>query len=103
MDRFLLADNPRTNRGLSIIHMLDPIAIILVEDEHIISSKHYEHCIHAATGEKFTLIIHHMFTTNMAGMDDNIGENMVKKLLQRAWHWFDDFLKWEDEQNIREQ
>lgn len=96
MDRFLLADNPRTNRGLSIVHMMDPVAIIIVDEGHVNTGKKQKHFEYDY--ELYTLSMHHFFTTNMAGLDDKIGNEMTDKLLSKAWHWFKSYLQWEDEQ-----
>jgi hypothetical protein len=97
MDRFLLAENPMSeSRDLAIIHTIEPVAIIGVLENF--EKHHQPHAHFNHFGEEYTLYIHHMFTTNMAGLDEAEGKKMVDKLLKRAWHWFAAYMEWEDQQ-----
>lgn len=108
MDRFLLAENPMNSDGqpIAIIHTITPIAIIALylDEAPKGDSKLYRAFEHHPSGsekEIWTLKIHHLFTTNMAALDEVESEKMIDKLLTRAWHWYKSYLEWEDK-NIDE-
>lgn len=46
--------------------------------------------------EHWTLSIHHLFTTNMAASDDDQASARASKLIDKAWHWYKNYLIWED-------
>lgn len=102
MDRFILGENPRTMRGLSIIQLIEPITIILVH-EGIVTFHHDNKCYHKhfvyknSDGEieNYTFQIHHLFTT-----DFNIDNHEIKanKVMDKAFHWYADYLTWQDQQ-----
>lgn len=96
MDRFLLAENPRNLKaGVAIIHTIDPVAIIGVIEGHHQRGQHFRHFSYG--NEQFTLYIHHLFTTNMNAADDEQASIIADKLLKRAWHWYESYLEWEDQ------
>jgi hypothetical protein len=106
MDKYLLAENPLTDNGdLAIIKTVDPIAIIGIKEGHNLVPDH-PCSFWQYGGEKYTLYVHHLFTTkfteqvsNIAFVDvaDNSREKLVKKELRRAWKWFEAYLIAEDE------
>lgn len=101
MDRFLLAENPMhpDHSGCFIIHMLDPIAIIGCHEHHIEHKRphrHYSFINGDGVPEHWTLSVHHLFTTNMAALDDANSEAMIDKLFNRAWHWYRAYMQWGD-------
>ena len=97
MDRFYLAENPRTNSGVAIVHMLEPVAIILVLEGHTDNcneyNKKYKYINSDKVTEEYTLSIHHYFTTDM-----NADNHSAKafKIIDKAWHWYKSYLEWED-------
>lgn len=101
MDRFYLAENPLVQRGLAIIHMIEPVAIItlsLEDKQGKEFEKEYTYTNTDGIDEHWSLGIHHYFTTDM-----NAENHAPKafKILDKAWHWYKSYLEWEDE-NIDE-
>lgn len=103
MDRFLLADNPMRpdQSGCFIIHMIDPISIIACHENHvdIINQpcRQYSYTNSDGILEHWTLSVHHMYTANMAALDDVNSQAMIDKLLKKAWHWYKAYMDWEDD------
>jgi hypothetical protein len=96
MDRFLIADNPMNDGSdIAIIHTVEPISIIGVIDGHANTGRQYQAYFNYGQ-EKYTLYVHHMFSTNMAGLDEEIGGQMVNKLLKKAFFYFAAYLQFED-------
>lgn len=96
LTRFLIADNPMVE-GLpsAIVHTVDPKAIIEIIEGHVHVGSPYRH--YAYNAELFTLRVHHLFTTEFDGERHHA---ITSNLLDRAWHWFMAYMKWEDEQEI---
>lgn len=96
MDRFYLAENPRTNAGVAIIHMIEPITIILVLDGFTNGNSYYKHFTFINSygfAEEYTLAIHHYFTTDF---NEENHESKAFKIINKAWHWYKSYLEWED-------
>lgn len=101
MDRFLLAENPMNGDGeaLAIIHTIDPVAIIEVLFATSSKKKYQKTFVYINSdgdNEHWTLIVHHLFSTDMNGLGDEVAAEMINKLLNRAWHWYKTYLEWED-------
>lgn len=98
MNKFLFAENEMAkNNTPAIIHMLDPISIILIEEGHVNHERPHKHFTHIGLDgatEHFTLIVHHLFSTKFVS-DDEIPA-IVDKLLTKAWHWYASYLNWQD-------
>jgi len=93
MTRFLIADNPMVESITAIIHTLDPQAIIEVLEGHQQCSTPYRQ--YQFEQQLYTLRVHHLFTQEFDSEKHYI---IVTKLLDRAWHWFAAYIKWQDEQ-----
>lgn len=88
IEPYLLAADPRyPEKGEAIISTIDPISILPVsEGKHYPDGKHFKHFEH--NGRSFTIEVHHLFTTNMAGLDSNVGNEIIDVLLNCAWRWY---------------
>lgn len=102
MDKFLLAENPMRpeQSGSFIIHMLDPVAIIKCDENHVhfLPGKFYKHFQFNNSDnlmENWTLSIHFMFTKEL---DSEQHDKIVDHMLDRAWRWYRSYLEWEDKQ-----
>ncbi len=96
LTKFLIADNPMVEGSPSaIIHTQDPTAIIEITEGHVQCVSPYRHYQH--DDELFTLRVHHLFTQEFDSEKHHI---ITNKLLDRAWHWFVAYMKWEDDQHI---
>lgn len=82
--------------GLFIIHMLDPVAIIQVDEEHMSfdDGKYYEH--YSYQGKDFTLSVYFLFTKEL---DSEQHSKITEHMMDRAWRWFISYIKWEDKQH----
>ena len=98
MQKFLLAENPRTTGGeTAIIHLPDPQAIILIEIGHH-QVNQYPHNHYTYTGadgmkDPYTFILYHCFVKEFDGEQNAL---TINKLFTDAWHWYISYLKWED-------
>ncbi len=83
-----------------IIHTIEPKSMIQVQLGHLsVKNPHFKHYFFRnAFGEveHYTLSIYHYFTEDFN--EDN-HKPSADKLLDKAWHWYMAYLKWEDEQN----
>ncbi|MGL6121657.1 MAG: hypothetical protein ACRC1W_01210 [Shewanella sp.] len=105
LTRFLIADNPMVEGSPSaIIHTLDPQAIIeITEGKGFRLRKpgetkmfqNFKHVNIDGIEEYYVLSVHHLFTREFDSDQHHI---IADKLLNRAWHWFMAYMKWEDEQ-----
>lgn len=98
MDKFLLAENPMTNNDTCIVHTIEPIAIIELSLEKPLKNQYQKKYVYiGADGlrEEWTFGIHHFFTTDF---NEENHEAKAFKLMDKAWHWYAAYLKWEDEQ-----
>ena len=99
MDRFLLAENPMINadkRRVFIFHTQFPSILIKVHHEayavgngNLFLTGNYLNTDGAI--ETITLEATKVFT-------DKDVETLANKVLNKAWHWYTSYLKWEDEQ-----
>ena len=93
LTRFLIADNPMVEGSPSaIIHTARPQAIIELLEGHVMTDGYLRH--YAYRDERYTLRIHHLFTTVFDGEQYDI---IIGKLLDRAWHWYMAYMQWEDD------
>ena len=98
LTRFLIADNPMVEGAPSaIIHTVNPQAIIEIIEGHIHVSSPYSQF--AYNDELYTFRVHHLFTQEF---DNEQHYLIVDKLLNKAWHWYMAYMKWEDNQDIPE-
>jgi hypothetical protein len=95
MDRFLLASNEMSgNNDWVIVHTIEPIAHIQVLEGHTnLEGKSCYFGIHET--ETYTLVAEFVFTSKMHGKKEQ-NDEMIMKLLTRAWHWYKSYLEWED-------
>lgn len=97
MNKFVLAENPMRegDTSLYIVHLLDPVAIIEVEENHVEyhPGKFYKHFTHGF--EQYTLSIHFLFSREL---DSEQHHAIVDKMLDKAWRWFRAYMEWEDKQ-----
>lgn len=80
-----------------IIHLLAPVAIIQVHEDHIATGKiqaHFGYNNADGLREQFTLSIHHFFTADFL----ETPEDRAIQLLDKAWRWYRSYLEWEDKQ-----
>lgn len=102
MDRFLLAENPMNTSGGAtvIVHTIEPKAMIQVHNGHdpidFGYSKQYSFKNTDGDIEQYTLRLFHYFTEDFN--EDN-HKPAAYKIMDKAWHWYMAYLKWEDEQN----
>ena len=95
LTRFLIADNPRVKGSPSaIIHTVSPQAIIEVIEAHVVAATPHKHF--AYKDEAYTFRVHHLYTTEFDAEQHHL---IVDKLLNRAWHWYMAYMKWEDEKD----
>lgn len=93
MTRFLIADNPMVEESTtSIIHTLDPQSIIEVLEGHLVVKTPHRH--YQYNDELYTLRIHHLFTQQFDSEQHHL---IVTKILDKAWHWYMAYQKWEDD------
>lgn len=95
MDKFLLAENPMTQEeNLSVIHTVDPIAIIECIAGHTYCTTPYrQYSFTNVDGdqEDWTLRVHHFHTR-----ETNYDQHLVYSLLDEAWVWYMRYMNWED-------
>ena len=96
LTRFLIADNPMVEGSPSaIIHTVNLMGIIEIIEGHVQVKEGTYSRWFTYEAELYTFRVHHLFTTEFDGEQHHI---IVDKLLNRAWHWFMAYMKWEDEQ-----
>lgn len=99
MDRFLIADNPMREGGTeAIIHLLEPRAIIVVDEGHKRTKwphNHYSYTNSDKQIEQYTLSLYHCFLSTFDGEEQNV---ITSKLFRDAWHWYMAYMTWEDQQ-----
>lgn len=84
----------------AIIHLLPPISIILVDEDHITTKwphRHYTYTNSDNKHEEYTLSVYHCFVTSFDGEEQN---KIIEKLLKQAWHWYMSYMSWEDQQIV---
>lgn len=104
MDRFLLAENPMINadkRRVFIFHTQQPPMLIEVHheayatgDEKMFLTGNYLN--RDGVIETITLDIAAILICDLE-LTDKLKER-INKVLNKAWHWYTSYLKWEDEQ-----
>lgn len=85
------------NGQSAVIHTVDPVAIIeCIEGHKRCKSpyRHYSFINIEGIREHWTLRVHHLMTTEFDSEKHHI---ITTKLLDRAWHWYMSYMKWEDE------
>lgn len=86
MDKFLFASNPMSGAGTqAIVHMLNPLVIILVEtgqEPKDRPHKHYKYTAADGSVEPITFTAMHSHHYNEAN------EIHIEKLFDKAWHWY---------------
>lgn len=98
MDRFLLSENQMVEREpnpLYIFHTQEPAMLIQVHHESIIAGSNQQYITGNYMGEDciietITLVVKKVY--------QNADSDQIKKVLNKAWHWYIAYLKWEDEQ-----
>lgn len=96
MDKFVLAENPmRENDDQYIVHLLQPVAIFKVALTHEMPigkiSKNYSYQNPDGLIEEYNLSTHYLSANLEADP-----EEIVTKLLDKAWRWYRAYLSWED-------
>lgn len=103
MHKFVLAENPRApaTGGLWIIHLIEPFCIIeaVTDGEKIHTKKaiyrnEFRYINSDGVIENWQLRIHHYFTTDFN--EEKQADELTKKIMEDAWHWFKSYLIWED-------
>ena len=101
---FTLSENPKNpgcraegGEGLFIIHHTDPQAIIeanLTEGKAGATlSANYLYENSDGMVERWNLTIKFMFKN----IGDDLSDELAMQIVDQAWHWFVDYLAWEDE------
>lgn len=104
MHKFILAENPQVpERGsLWIVHLLNPICIIeaVLDGEKIHTKKaiyksDFQYKNSDGIVENWQLRVHHYFTTDFDERKE--AEFLCEKIMIEAWHWYESYLKWEED------
>lgn len=98
LNRFLLAKDPRNERGgLAIIHTIDPQAIIAIVKGNVLHYQPFRQFTYNGNEgpAEYTLVIHHIYTTNLSSLINDDGQ-IVYNLLKRSWNWYKSYLEFED-------
>ena len=92
LTRFLIAQNPMVDGSLSaIVHTVEPKAILIIIEEGGISDDIRPSREFIFNNKKFTLIVDFLFTKEF---DSEKHPIVIDKLLNRAWHWYLNYMKW---------
>lgn len=100
VDKFQIADNPmRKHPQTSIVHLLEPNAIILVMEGHATpdgyTHRHFTYKPENGLPELYTFIIWCCWVPDFDGEQHPI---IIDKLLRDAWHWYMAYMAWKDQQ-----
>lgn len=103
MDKFLLAENPQIpsdKRKIYIFHTQKPPMLIQVFHEAMAFGSNYD----VLTGQYENDGIIETITLQVSALlicepsvSDELKERVIK-VLNKAWHWYTAYLKWEDDQ-----
>lgn len=85
MDKFLIATNPMGGDTVAIVHMLNPVTVIHVEQGHKESKRPYKQYNYTAPDDAIEPVT---FTAMHSHEFNDKEEILIDKLFDKAWHWY---------------